>query len=268
MPALDRLNKYLKSGMAVHGWLDSYSAVFIGDLSKIQREYGIIGGIGEIGVHMGRLFILLKLTALPTEKCFAIDVFGDQHLNIDKSGFGDRSVFLRNVRKWCGDDNVTIIQAQSADVEPAEITDTVGLCRLVSIDGGHTEECVYGDLQLIEGILVESGVVILDDFFNESWPGVATGASKYFLELESKLRPFAITPNKMYLSAPKYHEFYRNAARKIYSQHFEKTVRLFSNDVDIFGCELNKRPPRNWMHNAIRESAIWRFARSVKNLIT
>ena len=92
---VDRLSSYLKSGEEVHGWLNQYSAAFIADLSMLQAASGITGAVGEIGVHMGRLFILLKLTAMPTERSFAIDVFGDQHKNEDHSGLGDREHFCR-----------------------------------------------------------------------------------------------------------------------------------------------------------------------------
>ena len=86
----------------MHGWLNQYSAAFIADLSRLQAETGITGAVGEIGVHMGRLFILLKLTAIPPERSFAIDIFGDQHKNEDHSGFGDRETFLQNVFRWTG----------------------------------------------------------------------------------------------------------------------------------------------------------------------
>jgi hypothetical protein len=236
-----RIKTYLNNNQQVHGWLHQYSAVFIADLSELQCENDIDGAVGEIGVHMGRLFILLKLTARKNEKCFALDVFGAQHLNIDNSGYGNRDAFLRNVGRWTGDTDVTIIQASSHDVCGSDIIEVVGQCRLVSIDGGHTEEVVGNDLQLIESVLIERGVIILDDFFNEAWPGVAAGAAKYFLDPSTKVRPFAISPNKVYLARPPHHEFYRNAIKTRQQPFFEKTVRIFGNDVDIFGSRLSDR---------------------------
>lgn len=264
---LDRqnsINDYLKYGHKVHGWLDQYSAVFISELSQFQRQNGISGAVGEIGVHMGRLFILLKLTAKDNEKCFALDVFGEQQLNIDNSGFGDRDTFLRNVRHWTGDADITTIQSSSLDVKPADIIEAVGQCRLVSIDGGHTEEIAYNDLQLIETVLTERGVVILDDFFNQSWPGVAAGAAKYLLNPLTKNRPFSISPNKVYLAAPAYHEFYRSSFLPTQQKHFEKTVRMFGNDVDVFGCRLLSVNQR--IRATIGKSKIGSGARFAKKL--
>lgn len=236
-----RIKIYLDNNQRVHGWLHQYSAAFIADISELQCENDIGGAVGEIGVHMGRLFILLKLTAMDNERCFALDVFCKQHLNIDSSGFGDRDTFLRNVRQWTGDADITVMQASSLDVKASDIVDAVGQCRLVSIDGGHTEQLVCNDLQLIESVLIERGIIILDDFFNEAWPGVAAGAARYFLDPSTNARPFAITPNKVYLARPAHHEFYRKAIKKKQQPFFEKTVRIFGNDVDIFGSRLSDR---------------------------
>jgi Methyltransferase domain len=253
----DFLNSYLNRGQSVHGWLHQYSAAFIADLSRIQRNEGITGAVGEIGVHMGRLFILLKLTATPAEKVFAIDVFSEQHLNVDHSGFGDRNVFLHNVRQWTGNDDVTIFQASSMTIRADEIIGAVGPCRLVSIDGGHTDECTSSDLRLTESILVDSGVAILDDFFNQSWPGVASAASKYFLDPETRLRAFAISPNKLYLSSTEFHGLYREFLRKSQANFFDKTVHMFGNDVDIFGCQERRVSLRKRIRNVVRKSRLW-----------
>lgn len=92
---------YLRRGCRnVGGWLFPYSARFIDSLLALQLESGVRGAVGEIGVHHGKLFILLALGRRPDEAAFAIDVFGDQHLNTDASGAGDRDIFVANTRRW------------------------------------------------------------------------------------------------------------------------------------------------------------------------
>ncbi len=264
---INRLNDYLANGEKVHGWLNQYSASFIAEISTLQARSGIHGAVGEIGVHMGRLFIILKLTAMPGEKCFAIDVFGDQEKNTDHSGFGDLDIFLRNVRDWTGDSAIEVIQASSLDVKPDKLIATTGPCRFVSIDGGHTEECTYNDLLLAESVLVERGVAILDDIFNQMWPGVATGASKYFINSATKLRPFAITPNKLYLATASAHAFYRDHLHKTQSAHFNKTDSMFGSRVDIFGCAQARTSWQRLMRMAISNSPIGPYARFIKKYI-
>ena len=261
-----RMKAYLKNSHQVHGWLDRYSAAFIAGLSWIQSDSGLRGAVGEIGVHMGRLFILLKLTAAENEKCLALDVFGEQHLNIDHSGFGDRHTFLRNVRRWTGDTNIAVIQASSLEVTPADIVDAVGRCRRLSIDGGHTEDITQHDLRLAEAVLTEDGVAILDDFFNQSWPGVAAGAAQYFIDPAAKLRPFAVSPNKLYLAAPTCHGFYRSALMRAQELHFEKTACMFGCEVDVFGCQ--PVPVSQRIRNTLRRSRLGSGVRFAKRLLS
>jgi hypothetical protein len=232
----DRLSDYLIFGLqSVDGFLDTYSAEFIMRVAHIQRAHLWGGAVGEIGVHHGKLFILLHLLADRCEQSFAIDVFENQHLNVDGSGRGDRDKFLNNMRQWCGPDaRVSIICKSSLDVTPDNILSIGGPVRLLSIDGGHTEQCVLNDMFLAERVLCPGGVVILDDCFNESWPGVVTGLAKYMMG-QPALVPIAISPNKTYFSRPECRQLYREEIRKV-QKTYEGTKAFFGYDVEIYGC--------------------------------
>ena len=250
---------YLRSGRRrVHGWLHPYSAQLIVDLATAQRKLGIEGGLGEIGVHMGKLFLCLHLSRAAGERTFAIDVFGDQQLNLDRSGSGDRQRFLQNVERWAGSlDDLTIIQRSSMEVDPAELLQSAGACRLVSIDGGHTEECTASDLRLVERILRPEGVAILDDCFNEKWPGVVSGLVSYLRDPQSVLRPFAISPNKLYLSRREHHQTYQAALTDTQQSASRKTDRLFAHDVLC----LRPKPLSARIKRAMAETAAGPYAR-------
>lgn len=230
---------YLRRGYrTIGGWLFSYSATFIDEIGALQVRSGIRGAVGEIGVHHGKLFILMALGRQAGEQAVAIDIFDDQHLNLDRSGAGDRAVFESNLQRWLGRSaDVTILQRSSFDVGAADILDSVGPLRLASIDGGHTEDCVVNDFGLIESVLAPKGVVILDDYFNEFWPDVASGVARYLLDPAARLRPFAITPNKTYFTFAGDVAFYRSALRGSCGYHYEKTARIFGCDVDIYGTQ-------------------------------
>ncbi|TWS98334.1 class I SAM-dependent methyltransferase [Reyranella sp. CPCC 100927] len=229
-------DRYLKRGLRrIHGWLSPYSAQFIRSVTDIQAQAGETGAVAEIGVHHGKLFILLALSARAGETVLAIDVFDDQHLNVDQSGRGDRAVFQRNVQAWAPDADVKIVQKSSLDVAAADILAMCGPVRLASIDGGHTEECVQNDLRLFEATLAPRGVVILDDYFNQSWPGVSSGTAQYLLDPTSRLRPFAISPNKLYLAFDDALAFYRAALRNKDAYYYERSARFMGCDVDVYG---------------------------------
>jgi hypothetical protein len=252
----DRLEHYLQSGIdSVDGWLDGFSARFIASISRIQQQAGYSGSSGEIGIHHGKLFLVLRLAT--DEPCFAIDVFEQQHLNIDNSGYGNRSIFLANLRRWAGSEaGVEIIAKSSLDVLPSDIVEPCGKVRLLSIDGGHSEDCVLSDFRLAERILHPYGVAIADDYFNPSWPSVSVGVARHCLDPATQLRPFAISPNKLYLTRPEFADAYRDRLHSQHRTHFQKHAEMFGAAVDIYqetgsavrsiAGTISARHPRLW----------------------
>jgi hypothetical protein len=234
---LERLRDYARGGhKAVEGWLNPRSALMIAGLSLLQRERGFAGAVGEIGVHHGRLFILLALGAGPDESCFAIDVFERQELNLDEAGRGDREIFARNLRDHGLDpDKVHIVTASSLDVDGNRLRGEIGAVRLLSIDGGHGEECVRNDLGIADALLADHGVVILDDVFNANWPSVISGYARYLLDDPATI-PFAISPNKVYACRPRFVTLYRDFMRSSFSSFFRRSSRLFDFEVECFGA--------------------------------
>lgn len=259
--------RYIAAEMPkIEGWLHRHAAELIVTISEAQRQGQVRGAVGEIGVHHGKLLILLLLTAEPDEPAFAVDVFENQQLNVDGSGKGDRARFSENVQKFSGRENdVLIIAKSSLYTSPHDIVDKLGLARLVSIDGGHTAECTKNDLQLAEAVLHDRGVVVLDDYFNGAWPDVATGAAEYLLEKTSKLRPFAVGPNKLFLSALPNHACYRKALR---SRHrSDKVSRMFRTEVDLYRPDLPVLAPGELIRLGIKESAIGPYAISANAML-
>ncbi|MEK8146452.1 class I SAM-dependent methyltransferase [Streptomyces sp. M10(2022)] len=50
---------------------------------------------------------------------------------------------------------------------------------VVIIDGDHSEDGVREDLRWAETITASGGVVVLDDYMDKAWPGVAAAADKH-----------------------------------------------------------------------------------------
>src|ERR1700753_2789288 len=94
------LRAYLRHGHnLVKGWLVPGAAEAIAALTAEQRACKIAGGIAEIGVHPGLLFLLLYLLTEGAEKAVAIDLFSHQDQNVDGSGAGDLARFKENLRR-------------------------------------------------------------------------------------------------------------------------------------------------------------------------
>ena len=192
------LASYLELGIGrVDGWLSPTTASMLAHLLLDQTEAGLRGDVCEIGVHHGKLFLVLANATSGTERAVAVDVFGDQEKNIDRSGQGDRSIFERHLASYAPAADVEIIQESSLDLEPLGFLSR--RFRLVSIDGGHTAPIVVNDLRLAERTLLASGIVALDDILNHDWTGVLTGLAAYVAG-GGTLLPFALVPNKLLLT--------------------------------------------------------------------
>lgn len=219
---------------AVKGWLDGTSAKVIYGVGTWQIDEGVTGAVAEIGVHEGRLFLLLDLLRRPEEVALAIDLFEDQHLNLDSSGRGDRTAFLDNVSRVVGDTkHLHLIQRSSTDVKPTEVLDAVGSVRILSVDGGHSARITLNDLRLADAILEPKGVTILDDVFNERWPGVVSGLTAYMTDTAGGLVPAVISPNKVFLTRPGMADRYRGLVRAMRPRLFLADGELFDHPVVI-----------------------------------
>ena len=105
----------------VEGWLEPGAIAATLVFAEAQRELGAKGPAVEIGVHHGLYFILL---ALVSEKNLAIDVFEDQHLNVDGSGRGGRTRLESNRARFLpAHESVRIEQADSLTATPSRLLD-------------------------------------------------------------------------------------------------------------------------------------------------
>jgi hypothetical protein len=224
---------YLRRHGAVQGWLADFSAEAILALARYQSRRGIRGPVAEIGVHHGRLFLLLYLATLQDEAAIAVDLFSLQHLNTDKSGRGDKGIFLRHLDRMAGSrDGLVLIEDSSFNVKAEQLA-AHGKVRVFSIDGSHTEAATLNDLQLADAALAPEGVVIIDDCFNEFWPEVTGALAKYLSA--GTLVPWAITPGKVLLCRAPMVAVYQAFLRERFARRIDKEASLYGHPVLIVG---------------------------------
>jgi hypothetical protein len=185
----------------VEGWLGLGAISTMLLLDQFHRDCGETGSVCEIGVHHGRLFILLALLRREGEIALAVDIFENQHLNVDFSGSGNREAFWSNIDRCVGNrTDIVALSLDSLTLSPGEVhiaCDDQGI-RLFSVDGGHTTRHLLNDVKLAEKVLSPHGIVIVDDFYNPDWPGVNEGVVRYLMESPG-LVPFCYGDNKLYL---------------------------------------------------------------------
>ncbi|MDZ7685331.1 MAG: class I SAM-dependent methyltransferase [Gammaproteobacteria bacterium] len=54
--------------------------------------------------------------------------------------------------------------------------------RFIHVDGGHSAQQAYFDLTLCSRYLAEGGVIAMDDYHHEKWPGVTEGTDRFLYE--------------------------------------------------------------------------------------
>jgi hypothetical protein len=243
-----------KQARSVSGWLAPESGEVITHLAGQQTAAGLTGGVGEIGIHHGKLFLLLYLALQEGERAFALDVFEDQQFNIDASGLGDRATFLGNFARAGGDESrITIFAQDSCSVTAADLSAATGPLRLMSVDGGHTEDITHNDMRLAEELLAEDGVLVLDDVYQERWPAVAAGAFRFVLEPGRRLRPFAISPNKTYFCKNADAAMrYRTSLAATFPELWLGDATIFASEVLILGRRTLVNRIRN--HSLVRDN--------------
>src|ERR1700730_388330 len=212
------LRRYLKHGhKTVEGWMSPAAAKMITTLSAVQEAQRMRGNVAEIGIHHGKLFILLYLLTRDDERAIAIDLFADQTRNIDRSGAGDLDKFRANLARHADTDmrRLVVHEGDSNALDGAALKRLAGgAYRLISIDGGHTAETTAHDVAIAAEALAPGGVIILDDCFNEMWPGVSEGVHRYFREPRGIL-PFATGAGRILFCAPGAIPLYVDSLRAI-----------------------------------------------------
>lgn len=267
---LTLIKKYIKLGnKKVEGWLSEGAISIINDIANAQKQLNIKGHICEIGVHHGKLFILLYLLKDEDENAVAIDLFDKQNLNLDHSGKGNLKVLLKNLKFFAKQTHrLKIIEEDSTQVTSNDIKKSLGgEVRLFSIDGGHTANITRNDLIIASKSICEGGVIILDDYFNEAWPGVSEGTNQFFTyDNDAGIVPFVIGGDKVLLTTKNYAEEYINLLNPFTTNPvLSKEKELFSHRVMYFNFSPLTLKQLVWQN--IKDKPIGKLIRKSKKYV-
>jgi hypothetical protein len=191
-----------KGNERVAGWLDELAIHCVIEVDDCQKERGVRGAMCEIGVHRGRLFILLHLLSRLDERSVGFDLFESMGELAESYGAFNRDELHNNLQQnGCELRRIALIAINSMILSAETILQHTSVpVRIFSIDGGHEADVALNDLRLASTVLAPSGVVLVDDVFNERWCGVAEATARFMLEQPNRLFPFLITGNKLFLS--------------------------------------------------------------------
>lgn len=220
--AFAELAKYLNGPFdAVQGWCSPFLWQAIEPLANAMIAGGDPAPVAEIGVHHGKFFIGLAKTMSSKRKHYAFDVFEDQNLNLDRSGSGSREIFESNLAaNRIAPRAVEIVKADSMTVDAATIARVraqSGGFSFFSVDGCHMAEHTINDIQIAMQLTLPNGIVFVDDYTNQSWPGVQEGVAKLYLMSAPRFVPLIFLEGKLLLCHISHHAKYR----KLLAAHFK-----------------------------------------------
>jgi hypothetical protein len=190
----------------IEGWLHAEAARLTSHLVRAQHASGVFGPTLEIGVYKGKYLAVLYELSRPDEDVVGVDLFVGSEDTLK-----DAAAVKSNVAAACGDSlRLSMLVEDSLELTSAKLASHArgGCYRFISIDGGHTRELVRHDLAVAAPLLIDGGIIALDDAFNHSTPGVMEGIAQFFLESRPRLAPFAVCYNKLFVTTPEFHDRY------------------------------------------------------------
>ena len=177
----------------IPGWLDPQIARRSVDILRWQDEQEISGNMMEIGVFCGRYFAILLHAAMR---------LGNEVLGVDTFEFSKPARVENEMRTALGEaasNHMILRQCNSAELTPEDVTQAIGRPRLISVDGGHAMETVYGDLELAAAILSTGGLIAANDVLNPLSPGVNEAVNRFLMQ-PRRVVPIAFLGNKLFLA--------------------------------------------------------------------
>lgn len=159
------------------------------------------GDLFEIGVWRGRSATVLANYRKGPEKLYLCD------LRLDEAG-------VRNSMRAAGVEAVNLVPLSGPSSELPAKLDLRAMhqsVRWLHIDGEHTGTAVYRDLEFANSVVMDDGIVVIDDFFAPRDPANTIAVIRYMEKNPFHFRLLAVGFNKGYLcrpgSLPRYMEF-------------------------------------------------------------
>lgn len=200
------LQSYLQDGyFKVHGflWNEATAATIL--LNNIQREMKVEGDVGEIGIWLGKYFILLALLTNENEQTIGVDSF----IHAENPELQEKSLY-EHLKTYVPHNRTHIIKKDSNQLSPNHFKQLAPKgFRIFDVDGDHTAPGALYDLQMISQVMAPGGIMILDDFFNPTCPGVTDAYYQFQASPQGqKFRPFAYIANKLMLTQNEFADTY------------------------------------------------------------
>jgi predicted O-methyltransferase YrrM len=145
-----------------------------------QSAMGLKGDMLEIGSYHGRSTALMAKCLQPDERLVVCDAFeSDTHDSYANKPSPENLISnIERLSPLINRELIVIHKGLSNDL----CLDSGEMFRFIHIDGGHSAEQAYFDLNLCSKHTISSGIIVMDDYHNKRWPGVTEGTDRFLSE--------------------------------------------------------------------------------------
>ncbi len=184
----------------VEGWFYPKDLILLyGILVELQTPD--MGDVCEIGVAFGKSAIALSQFRL-NSKLYLYDIFSEDA----------RKIAEANIQKFGNVDNIVWNLQDTTQLNYDDLKFDRSL-RLLHIDGCHEHSAVLSDLQLFSPVMADNGVIVVDDYNDQEYPGVKSAVIEFCLSKANykNWKIIAIGDNKAYIVQKKFQEHYQKS---------------------------------------------------------
>lgn len=164
----------------VPGWFNVDDCSHFHLILSMQSALGMQGNMLEIGSYHGRSTAVMASCLQAGEKIVVCDAF-EGNTDDPYSNRPSPEKLLRNitlVNPQLDSARIVIHACLSNDL----VLDDSARFRFVHVDGGHSCEQAFYDLNYCKKYLLPNGIIALDDHCHPSYPGVAEAAQRFLRE--------------------------------------------------------------------------------------
>jgi predicted O-methyltransferase YrrM len=182
---------------SIPGWFMPIDIALFRFFLGEQVENGRRGDLAELGVYLGSSAILIGAYQQPGETFTVVDLFGG---GADGENGAEARRLYRGLTQVAFEANYrgvhgglpVVIKGPSTEIGARAAR---GRHRFVHIDASHEHSNVVSDISTARDLLAPDGIVVVDDYRAEQFPGVAAAV---WPELDAGLVPLALSKEKLY----------------------------------------------------------------------
>ena len=179
----------------IPGWFYPLDMTLIVVLDGLQKSFHVPGDICEVDVYKGKSLVLFGMVARDNETLYALDAYPEDYLEAAQQAMSLFCPWPMSV-KFVKGDTSQYTTDQLRELFPSKV-------RFLHVDAGHEYHEVLHTLYLLAPHVHAEGIIIMDDYQDREFPGVAAAVLDFCRHTEPRqFVPFLSGGNKMYLCSP------------------------------------------------------------------